>query len=397
MPEPTKHSVVTHFSTPINHSEVQQWASKQRLNLPGPVSFALVFCSVECVDAMQELMEIIRIDGQVVNVIGCTGSALIANQNEIENDSGVSVALYHLPATTVHARHLPSECFQPDESYRAIEQQLGPECSAVNSWLLFASPESIGHEDWLKAWDQATGGRVTLGGFASATLDSPKTTLFYNGQSTHDGAVALGFEGEVELEPITSNGCRPIGHPWVVTQAERNIIHEIGNRPILEVLRDTLEGMSQQEQKQAHGNVFIGLVMNEYKQNFRNGDFLVRNLAAIDPETGSVAIATPLRVGQNLQFQIRDPRVAEADFSQQLEDLRRRIGKCEILGACLCDCIGRGTSLYGVPNHDVEIIQGALPQLPIAGVFCNGEFGQVDGRTRLHGYAASLGLFVKRC
>lgn len=397
MPNPSKHCVVTHFTSPINESELQQWAHEQRKSLLGPATFGLVFCSVECIDAIQELMEIVRIDGQVANVIGCTGSALIANHNEIENDSGLSVALYHLPDTQVHARHLPAECFQPEQGSAAISHALGPAARTANSWLLFASPESIGHEDWLKDWDAATRGRVTLGGFASARVDSPQTTLFYNGQITNDGAVALGFEGEVELEPIISNGCRPIGHPWVITQADRNIIHEIGNRPILEVLRDTLEGMTQREQQQAHGNVFIGLVMDEYKAKFRTGDFLVRNLAAIDPKTGAVAIATPLRVGQNLQFQIRDPHVAEADFSQQLERLRKRIGKCEILGACLCDCIGRGTSLYGVPNHDVEIIQHALPQLPIAGVFCNGEFGQVDGKTRLHGYAASLGLFVRRC
>lgn len=397
MQEPTKHCVVSHFPSPISEAEVQQWASEQRQSLSGPPTFALVFCSVECVDSIQEFMEIIRIYGQVSTVIGCTGTALIANENEIENDTGVSVALYHLPETTALAYHLPSTCFQHEAGTDGIHEQFCSEAKEVNSWLLFASPESIGHEDWLKDWDAATGSRITLGGFASATLASPQTSLFLDGQIYHDGAVALGLVGAVEIEPIISNGCRPIGHPWVITQAERNVIHEIGNRPILEVLRDTLEGMSSHEQKQAHGNVFIGLVLDEYKPKFENGDFLVRNLAAIDPKTGSVAIATPLRIGQNLQFQIRDPQIAEADFAKQLEAIRKRIGQCEILGACLCDCIGRGTSLYGVPNHDVEIIQDALPHLPIAGVFCNGEFGHVGGRTRLHGYAASLGLFVKRC
>ena len=155
--------------------------------------------------------------------------------------------------------------------------------------------------------------------------------------------------------------------------------------------------MSQQEQQKARGNVFIGLVLDEYKANFSAGDFLVRNLAAIDPKTGAVAIATPLRIGQNLQFQIRDATSASSNFEQHLRDKAAELAGRTIYGSCLCDCIGRGTSLYGVPDHDVSIIHDIYPDLPIVGLFCNGEFGPSKNRTLLHGYAASLGLFVERC
>ena len=212
-----------------------------------------------------------------------------------------------------------------------------------------------------------------------------------------DGAVALGLEGAVTIEPLISQGCRPVGSPWTITQAEDNVIHQIGNRPILEVLRDTLEGMSQKEQQKARGNIFIGLVLDEYQASFSVGDFLVRNLAAIDPQTGAVAIATPLRVGQNLQFQIRDAHSASNDFEMHLKEKAAELAGRSIYGSCLCDCIGRGTSLYGVPDHDVAIIHDTFSELPIVGLFCNGEFATSQNRTLLHGYAASLGLFVKKC
>jgi small ligand-binding sensory domain FIST len=154
--------------------------------------------------------------------------------------------------------------------------------------------------------------------------------------------------------------------------------------------------MSREDQKHARGNIFVGLVLDEYKADFRTGDFLVRNLAAIDPRTGAVAIATPLRVGQNLQFQIRDAGSAAFDFEQALQKKLMEIGRRSIYGACLCDCIGRGASLFGVPDHDASVIQAALPELAVGGVFCNGEFGTVNGHTFLHGYAASFGLLVQK-
>lgn len=367
---------------------------EQRKQLGGTATFALVFCSAECASHADELMEIVQIYGHVPTVVGCTGTGLIAGSSEIENDPGVTIALYRFPNTRAHARHIPASCLIEDSTPERISRYLPGAEIEMNAWLLFASSESIGNESWLPAWDSATKGSVTIGGFGSSSQENPVTHLFINGKTHTGGAVAIGLEGEVTIEPLLSQGCRPIGSPWIVTEADYNVIHKIGNRPILEVLRDTLEDMPQDEQALAHGNVFIGLVLDEYKPSFGTGDFLVRNLAAIDPKTGAVAIATPLRVGQNLQFQIRDPHTAAVDFEQLLKAKSQLLQKRQVYGACLCDCIGRGSSLYGVPDQDVSTIQSALPGLPIAGLFCNGEFGPVKDSTRLHGYAASLGLFV---
>lgn len=392
----TDHIVVKHFDLPFSEAMVETWAKQQRGKLPGPVTFAVLFTTEECVSQAEEIMEIVRIYAQVGTVIGCCANGLIAGSREIENEAGFSVALYHLPDTQVRAIHLPLTHFQAADRATTLRAAIGPHPEAVNAWMLFASSESIGNEAWLPDWDNATDQHVTIGGFASIDQHAHKSYLYLDGKVYTDGAVALGLEGAVTIEPLVSQGCRPVGSPWTITQAENNIIHEIGNRPILEVLRDTLEGMSQQEQKQARGNIFIGLVLDEYKPSFGTGDFLVRNLAAIDPKTGAVAIATPLRVGQNLQFQIRDANTASIDFEQLLKAKAVELGNREIYGTCLCDCIGRGCSLYGVPDHDVSVIHDIFPGLPVTGLFCNGEFGRTHNRTLLHGYAASLGLFVKK-
>ena len=390
------HSVVKYFTLPFNEVEIENWAMAQKEALAGPVTFGQLFTTPECSRRAKEIMEIVQIYAHVPTIIGCSASGLIAGNQEIENEAGCCIALYHLPGTQARAIHLPLDVFEPADRAAKIRAAIGPHPEHVNAWTLFASSESIGNEAWLPDWDHATEHRTTIGGFACAASNAHESALYLNGAVHTDGAVALGLEGAVTIEPLISQGCRPVGSPWTITQAEDNVIHQIGNRPILEVLRDTLEGMSQKEQQKARGNIFIGLVLDEYQASFSVGDFLVRNLAAIDPQTGAVAIATPLRVGQNLQFQIRDAHSASNDFEMHLKEKAAELAGRSIYGSCLCDCIGRGTSLYGVPDHDVAIIHDTFSELPIVGLFCNGEFATSQNRTLLHGYAASLGLFVKR-
>lgn len=394
MPVAISHSVVQFFSLPLNESQVEIWASEQKSRLAGPPTFGLLFCSPDSVDEAKEVMEIVRIYGHVPVIIGCSASGLIAESREIENEGGFCIALYHFPETCAHVLHLPESRFvECDEG--GLGEATRTLADRVNAWMLFASSESLVNDGWLSHWDIATGGKPTVGGFAGGSAEA-SSALFMNGRVETEGAVALALEGEVTIDPVLSQGCRPVGSPWTITQAEHNVIHQVGNRPILEVLRDTLEGMSQHEQQQARGNIFIGLVMDEYKSSFGTGDFLVRNLAAIDPNTGSVAIATPTRTGQNLQFQIRDANAASIDFEELLKQRLEALSDSVIYGACLCDCIGRGASLFGIPDHDASVVQDLLPGLPLGGLFCNGEFAPVKGRTLLHGYAASLGLFVAK-
>ena len=392
----SNHSAVRSFSLPFVEAELEAWASEQLKTLPGAPTFGMLFCTDEALPHAQEILEIIQIYAHVPVILGCSGNGLIAGSREIEAEPGFCVALYYLPKTRATVRHIPADVLLASDGGASIRDNLGASVDSANAWMLFGASESLGSEAWLADWDYATKGKVTVGGFACGDPRRQESALFFQRQVASEGAVALSLEGDVTIMPVLSHGCRPVGSPWTVTQADQNVIHQVGNRPILEVLRDTLEGMTEKEQKQARGNIFVGVVLDEYKATFRAGDFLVRNLAAIDPKTGAVAIATPLRVGQNVQFQIRDGHSASINLERALEKSLSVIGSRPVFGACLCDCIGRGSSLFGVPDHDVSVIRDALPDLEVGGVFCNGEFGSIKGHTYLHGYAASLGLFVQK-
>ncbi len=391
----TSHSSVKYFPFPYEEEAVKAWSSAQVDNFQGSVTFGLLLVTPECLDDIEEIMEVVRIYGHVPILVGCCAHGVIAGAEEMEDEAGFTVSLYAFPETVARVCYLSADVFNAGGvDNRHLKSALGPLRNAANSWLLYASAVNLSGDSWLQSWDRAVGNRVTVGGFASSDPRAPSPALFYNGKAYTEGVLALALEGRVCVEAVVSQGCRPVGSPWIVTEADHNVIRKIGNRPILEVLRDTLEGMSRRDQKLARGNIFIGLVLDEYKPTFGTGDFIVRNLAAIDPALGSVTIATPPKLGQNLQFQIRDASTASIDFEQLLKLKAEKFIGHQVYGACVFDCIGRGSALYSVPDHDACLLQEIFPELPMSGLFCNGEFGPSRGRTLLHGYAASVALFI---
>ncbi len=162
------------------------------------------------------------------------------------------------------------------------------------------------------------------------------------------------------------------------------------------MLAETFNKLSPEDQKSASGNLFVGLVVNEYLDEFHRGDFLIRNLIGADARSGSIAVAALPRQGQTVQFQRRSPEAANEDMAELLARTRKQLGGATVYGGCLCSCNGRGRHLFGRPNHDAEMVQQRLGPLGLAGFFCNGEIGPVGEKNFLHGYTASLALFVKK-
>jgi len=235
-----------------------------------------------------------------------------------------------------------------------------------------------------------------MGGLASGDYSEQLTQVYLNNEVFEEGGVAISLAGDVKLAGVTSQGCTPIGDTWTLTKVDENIIHEIGNRPAYEVLAETFNGLTPEEQKSARGNLFIGLVVNEYLDEFHRGDFLIRNLLGADPNSGSIAVGALPRLGQTVQFQRRSAAAATEDMNELLARTKRSLGDATIYGGCLCSCNGRGQNMFGKPNHDAQMVQQRLGPLGLAGFFCNGEIGPIGERNFLHGYTASLALFVKK-
>jgi len=389
-------SIAAHWPGDFDESALQAWAETLRMKLRAPhTSLGLVFIAPKLFPQAKQILEILRVHARLPLLAGCSSQGLIAGENEIEHHAGLALGLYALPGAELKAVHFTQEQVEAATSPDYWPRQTGVDPSRSNGWLVFLDPFHLDSEVWLKGWNEAFAPLPVLGGLASGDFAGQHTQVYLNGDVFEEGGVAISIGGGVHLVGMTSQGCTPIGETWTLTKVEQNIIHEIGNRPAYEVLAETFNSLTPEEQKKARGNLFIGLVVNEYLEEFHRGDFLIRNLLRADPKSGSLAVGALPRLGQTIQFQRRSAAAATEDMKELLSRTRARLDQAFIYGGCLCSCNGRGQNLFGRPDHDAQMVQQKLGPMGLAGFFCNGEIGPVGDRNFLHGYTASLALFVK--
>jgi small ligand-binding sensory domain FIST len=206
-----------------------------------------------------------------------------------------------------------------------------------------------------------------------------------------EGAVGAVVSGR-PVVTVVSQGCRPIGHEAVITRCEGNVVYELAGKPALERLRSELAALSSEEQALAARGLLAGLVIDENRPEYETGDFLMRGLLGADEATGALALGETARVGQTLRFFVRDADSADADLRRALGGGLRRLRPA---GALLFTCNGRGTNMFSEPDHDARVVADELGTQALAGFFCGGEIGPVGGKAFLHGFTATLAVFLE--
>ena len=391
------HSVAAHWGGDFDEAGLQRWAEDLRGQLSaGPVSLGLVFMTPKFFPQAKQVLEILRVHARIPLLLGCSSGGLIAGTEEIEEDAGIALALYSLPGATLKGFHFTQEQVEAATEPSYWHAETGVNAADTTGWLTFVDPYHIDSEGWLRSWSEAYALAPVLGGLASGDFNDRITQVYLNGEAFEEGGVALSVGGDVRLASVLSQGCTPIGDTWTLTRVNQNVIQQIGNRPAYKVLEETVRGLSAADQKKAQGNLLIGLVVNEYLEDFHRGDFLIRNLLGADPNSGAIAIGALPRLGQTIQFQRRDAKAANEDMVELLERAEKSLDGKPIYGACLCSCNGRGAGLFKQPNHDAATVQEHLGPMGLAGFFCNGEIGPIGEKNFLHGFTASLALFVKK-
>jgi len=238
---------------------------------------------------------------------------------------------------------------------------------------------------------------------ASASHEPGGNRLIFGDQVHAGGAVAVLIHGAIRVHSVVSQGCRPIGRPMIVTKADRHIIHALGGRPALDQLHELFASLSPDEQRVVQSGLHMGVVTNEYQDRFERGDFLVRNVIGADKDSGAIAVGDYVRVGQTVQFHVRDAATADEDLRELLAGVQplgcaTGAGQAEArtpagCGALLFTCNGRGTRMFEGPDHDAGALRQILGDMPVAGFFAAGEIGPVGGEHFLHSFTATIAVF----
>jgi len=347
------------------------------------VSLALVVASRHHAPSAEIASEVVRVKAGPERVIGCVAETVVGGNREVEGGPAVAVWLASLPkpVETFHMEFVRTSEGGVFGGYRFEEAAPGP-------YLLIGDPFSFPTDLLLGHVNERVPGTVVMGGMASGGMGPGDTRLFLDERVVDTGAVGARVPG-IRIRALVSQGCRPIGNVYTVTRAEGNIIHELGGRPPLQRLQELVETLPPEDRELVSRGLHVGRVIDEYKAELERGDFLIRGVIGVDPQSGALAVGDRIEAGETIQFHVRDAATADEDLRTLLERESEPAA-----GALLFTCNGRGSRLFSLPDHDASLVSEKLGGLPLAGFNCAGEIGPVGGKNFLHGFTASIALFV---
>lgn len=353
---------------------------------------SFVFASPHHLKAFPRLLHTIQERCASHTLIGCTGGGVIGDRHEVENKPALAVMAGYLPGVNISAFHIEQPDLEEEWSEAYWQNRLGVTPDDEPTFLLLPDPFMIDPQKLLNMFNSTYPQRPVLGGLASGGQSQNSCALFLNGEVVH-GAVGVALTGNFVLQTVVSQGCKPIAQPFVITRCEEQVIYELSGRAALPTVRETLSALPSAEQELARTALLMGRVIDEYKDEFSRGDFLIRTFLGADPESGAIAVGDTFRPGQTVQLHVRDATTAREDLHALMDTLSPTLAAQPARGALLFSCNGRGAHLYGEPDYDSGVVTATTGAIPMAGFFCNGEIGPIGTSNFLHGFTASIGIF----
>jgi small ligand-binding sensory domain FIST len=352
-----------------------------------PPSLAVLFASAHFLAVAEELVAAIAEQVGPLPLIGCVGEAVAGGAREVESEPAVSLWLGAGlgPVETFAMEFIRTTSGGAYGGYQFPRE-------AAGAHLMICDPFTFPADGLLAHLNEQRPGAMVMGGLASAALRPRQSRMFLDGRVLSRGAVGVHLP-HAEVHPLVAQGCRPVGDAYIITRAEGSVILELGGRPPLVRLREMAAALPSRDQELLVQGLQLGVVIDEYRTEPGQGDFLIRGVVGADSDSGAIAVGDEIQVGQTVQFHVRDAASADADLRRALERELAALGGRRPAGALLFTCNGRGSRLFAEPDHDAGLIAAMLGDIPLAGFFCAGELGPVGGQNFLHTFTASIALF----
>ena len=351
------------------------------------VDLAFVFLSAEHFAGAEEALAAVERELEPAHLLGCVAQGVVARGHELETGPGAAVWAASLPEAEIETFH--SVAFGTDDG---VAVSGVPLLEGADLVTFLVDPFTFPSAGFLAKLNEEEDGVPLVGGLAAGAGEPDTQALFLDGEVLTEGAVGAVLRG-VPVRTVVAQGCAPIGRDAVITSAEGNVVFELAGEPALERLKADLATLTDDQQLlAAQGGVLAGLVIDENRSEYLRGDYLMRGLMGVDEDTGALAVGEPVRVGQTLRFHVRDARSADQDLRENLQALDGE----RAAGALLFTCNGRGTNMFPDRDHDARAVGEALgAEDAVAGFFCAGEIGPVGGKPFLHGFTATLAVFLE--
>lgn len=351
------------------------------------VDVVWAFVSGYALELWEELERRLRAAFPNAVSVGCTAEGTIGDGRELERQASVAVMAAELPDVEVRAVHVTQDMIDEGGWTDVV-----PGLDAEPTIMALAEPFSVDIRRVVADLQESHPGQAVLGGMASGGHRPALNRLLCDGTIHEEGLVLLTLTGDVVVDTVVSQGCRPIGQAYVVTKGEANVIWTLRGLPAMDVLQEMASRLPPTDQELLKHGIFVGRAIDEYKSAHERGDFLIHGIVDAEEETGRIAIAGEIRTGGTIQFHVRDAASADEDLREMLQPF----GESAYSGALLFSCNGRGTRMWDTPGHDVGVLRETIGPVATVGCFCAGEIGPIGGSNFIHGYTAVIGLLRPR-
>ena len=343
----------------------------------GEANVGFLYVTDHFADDVRDIRDELRVRTGIGTWIGTTGIGICATGAEYFDQPALALLVGSVPDDAIHLLDTGSDT--PDEASARLAGALGTREGRFG--IVHADPRNADLDALIPAVVEATGAFLA-GGLTSSRGAHPQLA----GTVTAGGVSGVLFEPDVAVATGLTQGCTPIGPVREVTDCRENIIVGLDERPALEALKEDIGEVLARDLRRIGGYIHVAFPVSGADRP----DYLVRNLIAIDPAADAFAVGATVARGDMVMICRRDGQAAHLDLTRMLEDLGRRVGESRPRGGIYHSCLARGPNLFGPDSAELRTIRSALGDVPLIGVFCNGEISH----QRLYGYTGVLSLFL---
>jgi small ligand-binding sensory domain FIST len=369
MPIPFRHA----------HAAAAHWRDAATACLPQlagpPANLGFLYVTDALASELKDILAWFREHTGVPHWVGSVGIGLCAGAREY----------YEEPALAVMLGEFADDAFrvfgtiESEEALKSARLQCGGR--PANFAVVHADPRNRELPELIKGLAAKVESGFLVGGLTSSREDD----LQIADTVTQGGISGVLFSDEVVVSTRLTQGCTPIGAKHVVTQAQRNVVVTLDEKPALEVLKEEVGEKLAGDLSRLASTIFAGLPIAASD----TGDYLVRNLVGVDSGRGLIAIGDLVETGNQLMFCRRDRQSATEDMQRMLTSMKQGL-YTQPRGGVYYSCLGRGANLFGPDSQELKLIASAFGDIPLVGFFCNGEISH----NRLYGYTGVLTLFA---
>lgn len=342
----------------------------------GAANFGWLFFSDHFAEVAEALLDAFRSATGIENWFGCTGLGVCATGHEYFDE----------PAVVAMIGSLPQDSYRIFASARSGVEEFAEQEGA---WLarnlgclgmVHADPRDSAAFAAMNALADGTEGFFVGGVIASRSRHAQVAGSVQDG-----GLTALLLSPDIHMATGLTQGCSPIGEVHQITAADGNILFELDGKPALEVFKADIGDVLARDLRRVSGYIFAAIPVRGADW----GDYLVRNLTAIDERHGAIAIGDDLSDCERIMFCRRDRGTARDDMERMLTELKGRLDRPP-RAAFYHTCLARGPNMFEGENAELGLIAEHLGDVPLVGFFGNGEISS----NRLYSYTGVLSVLM---